>query len=160
MTQKKSNKKRYSSISTGKDCSAAQYIAEKLCMRRAEKENNGSLPYKFWNSVKTEEYQTQVKAANKAIKKYGEKAVFHYLNSPSGKRTYSLGFLHRSKKFVLLLDFVKSGLEKSQKIVEAEEKKSKKVVEIPKGEYKPRKSQPNKNSLISKLRKSDGKNQD
>lgn len=158
MNQKNSKTKRYSSISTGQPCSAAQYIAEKLCIRRAEKANNGSLAYKFWNGSKTEEYQTQVKAANKAIKKYGEKAVFHYLNSPSGKRTYSLGFLHRSKKFVLLLDFVKSGLEKSQKIVEAEEKKPKKVAEIPKGEYKPRKSQPNENSLISKLRKADGKN--
>jgi hypothetical protein len=158
VTQKKSTTKKYSSISTGEECSAAQFIAEKLCMRRAEKENKGSLAYKFWNGSKTEEYQTQVKAANKAIKKYGEKAVLHYLNNPSGKRTYSLGYLHRSKKFVLLLDFVKDGLAKSQKIVNAEEKKPKKVAEIPKGEFKPRKSQPNKNSLISKLRKSDGEN--
>ncbi len=158
MNHKNSKTKRYTSISTGQDCSAAQFIAEKLCMRRAEKDNKGSLAYKFWNGSKTEEYQTQIKAANKAMKKYGEKAVFHYLNSPRGKRTYSLGYLHRSKKFVLLLDFVKDGLAESQKIVEAEEKKPKKIIETPQGEYKPRKSQPNKNSLVSKLRKSDGKN--
>ena len=158
MDQKNSKIKKYSSISTAKDCTAAQYIAETMCLRRAEKENKGSLAFKFWNGSKTEEYQTQIKAANKAIKKYGEKAVLHYLNSPSGKRTYSLGFLHRSKKFALLLDFVKDGLEKSQKIVEAEEKKPKKVVDLPEGEFKTRKSQTNKNSLISKLRKADGKN--
>ena len=158
MDQKKPKTKKYTSISTGQECSAAQFIAEKMCIRRSEKDNKGTLAYKFWNGSKTKEYQTQVKAANKAIKKYGEKAVFHYLNSPSGKRTYSLGFLHRSKKFVILLDFVKEGLAKSKEIVEAEEKKTKKVVDIPQGEYKPRKSQPNKNSLISKLRKSDGKN--
>tara|TARA_R110002167_G_scaffold70964_2_gene200419 strand:- start:2646 stop:3122 length:477 start_codon:yes stop_codon:yes gene_type:complete len=155
MDQKKPNTKKYNSISTGQECNAAQFIAEKLCIRRAEKVNKGTLPHKFWNCSNTEEYQTQIRAANKAIKKYGEKAVLHYLNNPSGKRTYSLGFLHRSRKFVLLLDFVKLGLEKSKKITDEESKKEKKITKPIEGSYKPRKRK--SKSLMSKIRNIDDK---
>ncbi len=153
MTQEKPNIQKYKSISTGQPCNAAQYIAELVCMRRAEKENKGSLAYKFWN--KGDLYQVQVRVAHKLIKKYGEKAILHYLNGP-GYNVYSLGFLHKSKKFVLALDFVKEGIEKSKKIVDAELAKPKKVVEKLEGEYKPRKASPNKKSLLNKLRKADG----
>jgi hypothetical protein len=157
MTQKKPNDQRYKSISTGQPCSAAQYMAEMVCIRRAERENKGSLGYKFWNTGDL--YQIQVRVAHKLIKKYGEKAILHYLNSPSGKNVYSLGFLHKSKKFVLALDFVKAGIEKSKKITDAEQNKPKKVTEKLEGKYKPRKSVPNKKSLLSKIRKADGGNQ-
>jgi hypothetical protein len=153
MTQKKSNDQKYKSISTGEPCNTAQYIAEMVCLRKAQKENKGSLGYKFWN--KTDNYKIQVRVAHKLIKKYGEKAILHYLNSPKGKNIYSLGFLHKSKKFVLALDFVQSGIENSKKIVDAEESKPKKIVEQPKGEFKSRKL-PNKKSLLSKIRKADG----
>ncbi len=155
MDQKKSKTKKFKSISTGQDCSPAQYIAEMLCIRRAEKIDKANPAYKFWNNSKKEEYQTQIRAANKAIKKYGEKSVLHYLNSPSGKKTYSLGFLHRGGKFVILLDFVKKGLEKSKTIVDAEVKKEKKVTKPIKGSYNSRKTQ--SKSLMSKIRKIDGK---
>lgn len=156
MTQKKQNTQKYKSISTGEPCNAAQYIAELVCLRRAERENKGSLSYKFWN--KGDAYQVQVRVAHKLIKKYGEKAILHYLNSPSGSNVYSLGFLHKSKKFVLPLDFVKTGIEKSKKITDAEEAKPKKVVEKLEGDFKSRKSPSNKKSLLSKLRKADGSN--
>ena len=156
MNQKNSNDRKFKSITTGQPCNAAQYIAEMVCLRKAERENKGSLAYKFWN--KGEAYQTQVRVAHKLIKKYGEKAILHYLNSPSGSNVYSLGFLHKSKKFVLPLDFVKTGIEKSKKITDAEEAKPKKVVKKLEGEFKPKKSQPNKKSLVSKLRKADGRN--
>ena len=155
MTQKKQNIQKYKSISTGEPCSAAQYIAELVCLRRAERENKGSLSYKFWNTGDL--YQIQVRVAHKLIKKYGEKAILHYLNSPSGSNVYSLGFLHKSKKFVLALDFVKAGIEKSKKITDAEELRPKKVVEEPKGEFKSRKV-PNKKTLLSRIRKADGGN--
>ena len=161
MSQENSKAKKYKSISTSKPCSAAQYIAEMVCIRKSERENKGSLEYKFWNNSKNEQYQTQVRVASKLIKKFGEDSVLHYLNSPGGRNVYSLGFLHKSKKFVLPLKFVEQGIEKSKKIVEEENKKQRNVVDIPKGQYKPRKSQPNKKSLISKLRKADGnKNED
>jgi len=155
MTQKKETTPKYKSISTGQECNAAQYIAELVCLRRAERENKGSLSYEFWN--KTDNYKIQVRVAHKLIKKYGETAILHYLNSPKGKSVYSLGFLHKSKKFVLPLDFVKDGIEKSKKITDAEAAKPKKIVEKPKGEFKPRKL-PNKKTLLSKIRKADGGN--
>jgi hypothetical protein len=126
-----------------------------VCIRRAEKNNKGSLSYKFWN--KEENYQIQVRVAHKLINKYGDKAVLHYLNN-DGWNVYSLGFLHKSKKFVLPLDFVKRGIEQSKKITDAEEAKPKKIVEKPKGEYQTKKSIPKSKSLLSKLRKADGNN--
>lgn len=154
MTQKKSNTQKFKSISTGQPCNAAQYIAELICIRKAEKENKGSLGYKFWKNG--DNYETQIRVAHKLIKKYGERAVLHYLNSSSGSNVYALGFLHKSKKFVLPLKFVETGIQKSKKITDAEDAKPKKIIEQPKGEYKPRKSLSNKNSLLSKLRKADG----
>ena len=154
MDQKKNNTQKYKSISTGQPCSAAQYIAELVCIRRREKENTGSLEYKFWNKSKNAEYQTQVRAASKIIKKFSEKALLHYLNSPSGKNVYSLGFLHKSKKFVLILKFVEEGVAKSVKILEQQEKKqTKKTVLDPpeKLEYKSRKPRKQKN-LFSQIR--------
>ena len=56
MTQKKDNTKKLKSISTGNLCSAAQYVAEMVCLRKAEKDNKGSLEYKFWNKSKDKEY--------------------------------------------------------------------------------------------------------
>ena len=63
--------------------------------KRARKQ--GSLEFKFWNKSQKEEYQTQIRLASKLIKKYGEKSLVSYLNSPSGRNVYSLGFLHKSK---------------------------------------------------------------
>ncbi len=150
MSQK--NEKKFKSISTGEPCNAAQYLAEMVCIRKSERENKGSLSYKFWN--REESYKIQVRVAHKIIKKYGEKAVFYYLNSPSGKNIYSLGFLHKSKKFVLILDFVEEGIKKAKKITDAQELQERRIVELPKGEYKPKKKK-NK-SLLSRIRKADG----
>jgi len=131
-----------------------------VCIRRSERQNKGSLEYKFWNNSKNEEYQTQIRVASKLIKKFGSEAILHYLNG-DGWNVYSLGFLHNSKKFVLPLTFVKDGIEKSKAILDEKNKKEKTIVELPTGEYKPRKTIPQKNTLMSKLRKADGnKNKD
>jgi thioredoxin-related protein len=153
MTQKKSNTQKFKSISTGQPCNAGQYIAEMICIRKAERENKGSLGYKFWKNG--ENYEIQVRVAHKLINKYGERAVLYYLNSSNGSNIYSLGFLHKSKKFVLALKFVEDGIKKAKKITDAEDAKPKKVAETPK-EYKPKKSLSSKKSLLSKLRKADG----
>lgn len=148
------NSKKYKSTSTGQQCNGAQYIAEMVCLRKAERENKGSLAYKFWN--RGDDYKTQIRAASKLIKKYSEEAVLKYLNSPRGKNVYSLGFLHKSKKFVLNLDFVKEGVEKAQEQIDKQAKKPKKVVEKLEGEFMSRQSMPKNKTLLSKLRKSDG----
>ena len=137
------NSKKYKSISTGQPCNGAQYIAEMVCIRKSEKENKGSLAYKFWN--RGDDY-----------KKYSEEAVLKYLNSPRGKNVYSLGFLHKSKKFVINLDFVKEGVEKAQKEIDEQANKPKRVVEKLEGDFKSRQSAPKQKTLLSKLRKSDG----
>jgi|TARA_Y100000004_G_scaffold175918_1_gene215953 hypothetical protein len=126
-------------------------------LRKRERENKGSLEFKFWNKSQKEEYQTQIRLASKLIKKYGEKSLVSYLNSPSGRNVYSLGFLHKSKKFVLITDFVEKGVAKRSEELKIEEAKPKRVVEVSKDtEYKPKKNN-KKKTLLSKLRNTDGK---
>ena len=153
MAQKKDSTKKLKSISTGNLCSVAQYAAEKVCLRKAEKDNKGSLEYKFWSKSKNEQYATQVRAAAKLIKKYGEDALLKYINSPSGRNVYSLGFLHKSGKYVLILKFVEKGVANAAKLVEKESKKEKKVLDSPdKIDYKHRKSFNSSSTLFSKIR--------
>lgn len=157
MDQKNYNTKKYKSSSTGEPCTAAQYIAEMVCIRKRERENTGSLAFKFWNSAFKKEYQTQIRVANKLIKKFSEKALLKYLNSDKGKNVYSLGFLHKSGKFVLITKFVEEGVKKTFQQIEEEDKKEKRVLEAPNMEYKPRSKRAN-NTLLTKLRKiEDGK---
>ncbi len=158
MTPPKKTTPKYKSISTGSPCSAAQYAAEMVCIRKRERDNTGSLEYRFWSKSHKDEYQTQIRAASKIIKKYGEKALLHYLNSPNGKKVFSLGFLHQSGKFVLITRFVDKGVAKSSKIVEAQAKKEKQVIDIPETiEYKSRAPRKQK-TLFSQIRNiEDGK---
>ena len=158
MTLPKKTTQKYKSISTGSPCSASQYAAEMVCIRKRERDNAGSLEYKFWSKSHKDEYQIQIRAASKLIKKYGEKALLHYLNSPNGKNVFSLGFLHQSGKFVLIIRFVDKGVAKSSKIVEAQAKKEKQVIDIPETiEYKPRAARKQK-TIFSQIRNiEDGK---
>lgn len=150
MAQKR--EKKFKSISTGQECSTAQYVAELICIRKSEKENRGTLEYKFWNKSHNEEYQIQVRVAWKLIKKFGEEALIHYVNSPSGKKIFSLGFLHKSGNFVLPLRFVEKGVSTALKKVEKEKSKKKEVLKVPeKSEYRS-KPQQKKNTLFSKIR--------
>ena len=154
MTQKKENIQKFRNLSTGEPCTAAQYVAEIVCLRKREKENKGSLEYKFWNKSQKDEYQTQIRVANKIIKKYSTEALLHFLNSPKGKRTYSLGFLHSSKKFVLVSKYVDKGVSESFAFLQEQSQKPKKIIEIEDGglTYKP-KERKSTNSLLNKLRK-------
>lgn len=159
MDQKNSKTQKYKSLSTGQPCNAAQYCAELVCLRKRERENKGSLEFKFWNKSQKEQYQTNIRVANTLIKKYSEKALVRYLNSPSGRNIYSLGFLHQSKKFVLTLNFVDEGVGKCFEMLKSQEAKAKTKKEEPKKElvFKPKKTKAKKNSLFSKLRNIDGK---
>ena len=152
MTQKNPNTQKYKSISTGQPCDTAQYCAELVCLRRRERENKGSLEFKFWNNSQKEEYQTQIRIAHKLINKYGERSLASYLNSPNGKNVYSLGFLHKSKKFVLITKFVEKGVAKRQQELKTEQEKPKKVIEVAEDtKHKPKVRKKNK-TLLSKLR--------
>ena len=56
--------------------------------RKAEKDNVGSLPYKFWNKQQKKAYTRQVQNVNKLIGEFGEKRVYDYLINKN-KRVYS-----------------------------------------------------------------------
>lgn len=157
MNQKNSNTLKYKSLSTGQPCNAAQYAAELVCIRKRQKENCGSLEFKFWNKSQKSEYQTQIRVASNLISKYSESALIRYLNSPNGSNIYALGFLHKSKKFVLALKFVEKGVKEFHNKLEQESKREKKIIQAPDSEYKPKKPRGGK-SLFSKIRKIDGKN--
>ena len=152
MDHKKETTRKFKSISTGQPCNAAQYAAELVCIRKREKENTGNLEYKFWNKSHNKKYETQVRVAWKLIKKFGEEALIHYITSPSGKNVFSLGFLHKSGKFVLALRFVEKGVTNSLEIIKKDKSKNKEVLKVPdKLEYKSR-SLKKTNTLFSKIR--------
>jgi hypothetical protein len=156
MNQKKSSIQKYKSLSTGQPCNAAQYCAELVCLRKRERENKGSLEFKFWNKSQKEQYQTNIRVANLLIKRYDEKSLLRYLKT-NGKNIYSLGFLHKSKKFVLPLDFVEEGVKKCFEDLQKQPEKIKQVEEKGPLVFKPKKQKKKNNTLFSKLRNIDGK---
>tara|TARA_R110002051_G_scaffold307810_1_gene379065 strand:+ start:88 stop:528 length:441 start_codon:yes stop_codon:yes gene_type:complete len=93
VTRKRSDKSKYKSPSTGEYCTAAQYIAEIVCQRQAEKDNVGTPAWKFWNTDKWKKSFThQIILANRLVKEHDERAIIKALNSARGKSIYSLRF--------------------------------------------------------------------
>tara|TARA_R110002110_G_scaffold155947_6_gene350714 strand:- start:248 stop:673 length:426 start_codon:yes stop_codon:yes gene_type:complete len=83
--------KNYKHKTTGQECNAAQYIAEMVCLREAEKERVGRPAYALWNTEKWQKkFKSQVTKAYQLLKKYSEKAIINALNSYKGKSIYSL----------------------------------------------------------------------
>lgn len=83
--------KKYKHKSNGKSCNAAQYIAEMVCLREAEKANVGKPAYALWNTDRWKKtFQSQVTKAYQLLKKYSDKAILAALNSYKGKNIYSL----------------------------------------------------------------------
>jgi hypothetical protein len=83
-------KKYLSKYSNGKQVSAAQYITELICEKKAEKEKR-DIGYKFWvNKEWSAFYRNQIATANKLLKTYSDTAIVKALNNPKTARTYSL----------------------------------------------------------------------
>ena len=101
--------KNYKHKTTGQPCNSAQYIAEIVCLREAEKENVGRPAYALWNTEKwKKKYQSQVTKAYQLLKKYSDKAIINALNSPRGKSIYSL----RVKNLEYLIKDAQKSLDK------------------------------------------------
>ena len=99
MSKQRTDISKYRSPSTGDYCTAAQYIAEIICQRIADKDKIGTLAYKFWNQPKWKKtYIRQVSLANKLIKEYGNDFV-RFIKSKSGSKIISLGTKDIRKKF-------------------------------------------------------------
>ena len=153
MTPQRKKGKAFKSPSTGQSCDAAQYIAEIMFHRKAERSNSGALGYKFWNKGQKEAYQGQIVAARRLIKEFGEKAVLEYINSPKAKKVFSLGFFSPLK-------FVKEGVAQTKKIIDNREarlqKSSSEEPVILDSKQLPRKPFGKKN-LFSKLKSTEKK---
>mgnify|MGYP003136588311 CR=1 FL=1 len=83
-----------SKYSNDKLVSAAQYITELICERKAVKDKK-DLHYRFWLSPEWEKYfKNQIGSANKLLKTYADKAIVNALLTPKGKTIYSLRAPH------------------------------------------------------------------
>jgi len=81
---------KYKSIYSDKEVTAAQYIAEFMCQKRAISLNI-DLPLKFWLVDHWKKYYIyQIQLANKLLKKYSDKSIIKALRSDKAKNTFSL----------------------------------------------------------------------
>lgn len=148
MPENPTEKSRYKSPSSGDYITCAQYVAEVMCSRMAEKENVGSQAHKFWNLPKWQKhYQHQVILANRLVKKYPEAAIVKAINSPECRRMYSLRY-----------PSLGTIIEKYQKIIEQQRQNST-TIELGKGSTRRDRSY-GKKTALQKLRELDGKKED
>jgi len=91
MSKLRTEKSRYPSrYSPQKFVTAAQYIVELACERKAKKENK-DLPTQFWKLKEWATfYRSQVNTSNSLIKKYGEASVIAALKNKASAWMYSL----------------------------------------------------------------------
>lgn len=89
------NQNKYpSKYSNGKSVSAAQYITELICERKAAKDKQ-DLHYRFWVSPKWQAfYKNQIASAHKLLKTFPDKAIVRALSTDEGKKIYSLRAPH------------------------------------------------------------------
>ena len=137
--------KNYKHKTTGQPCNAAQYIAEMVCLREAEKQNVGRPAYALWNTDKwKKKFQSQVTKAYQLLKKYHEKAIISALISHGGKTVYSLR-----------VKFLEGLIKKEQKRLEKIEQREAKEIEYKDNSlFSPNKPY-GKQSRISELRNLD-----
>lgn len=147
MSRKRSDVSKYKSPSTGEYCTAAQYIAEIICQRIADKDKVGTLAYKFWNNDKWKKiYIRQVGLANKLVKTWGDECVVRFIKSKKGSKILSLGM----KGIADQIEFFKKSLDIREPSVTIEVNRV--------SEYTPRKPFGQK-SLIARIKEIDnGKN--
>jgi hypothetical protein len=83
-----------SKYSNGKTVSAAQYITEIICERKA-KINKQDLHYRFWlTKTWSAYYRNQIASAHKLLKTYSDIAIVKALNSKKAEKIYSLRAPH------------------------------------------------------------------
>jgi len=132
-------------------CSAPQYIAEVMCLRKAERDNKGSLAFKFWNKSQKKAYQSQIVAVQKLVSEFGDDVVLAFINSKNGQRLYSLGYFNPTP-FVkdMVKEFAETYVPPKIIVEEAKEK-----IDV---EQKPRKVfVEKKKSIFSKLKELENK---
>jgi hypothetical protein len=83
-----------SQYSNNKPVSAAQFITEIICERKAVAQKE-DLHYRFWVEKKWASfYRNQIGSAHKLLKRYNAKAIVKALHTDTGKKIYSLRAPH------------------------------------------------------------------
>lgn len=132
-------KKYPSKYSNGKSVSAAQYITEIICEKKAKKDKK-DLHYRFWVSKEWElYYRNQIASAHKLLKEYNETAIIRGLNHPKSEKIYSLRAPH-----------LKPIIEQEQCLLEKQNQELSLNLERPQDVVFNRKN--NKPNIISKLK--------
>ena len=148
MAKERSDKSKYISPSTGEYCTCSQYIAEIMCTRMAQKENEGTQAYKFWNTKKWKKtYSFQVILANRLAGKYDCAAIVKALSSNELKNVYSLRYPN-----------IERVIEKYQKIIESENR-NRTIIDV-QDNPKSRSSSYGKKNSLKRLRDIDGKKEE
>ena len=148
MAKERSDKSKYVSPSTGEYCTCSQYIAEIMCTRMAQKENEGTQAYKFWNTKKWKKtYSFQVILANRLASKYDCAAIVKAINSNELKNVYSLRYPN-----------IERVIEKYQKIIESENR-NRTIIDV-QDKPKSRSSSYGKKNSLKRLRNIDGKKEE
>lgn len=89
-----STKKYPSKYSNGKNVSAAQYITEIICERKAQM-NKQDLHYRFWTTKAwASYYRNQIASAHKLLAQYSDAAIVRALSSKAAEKIYSLRAPH------------------------------------------------------------------
>lgn len=147
MKRKRTEKSKYKHMSTGDHCTCAAYVAEILCIRKAEIENKGSLPYKFWNKKPWDwTFKRQLLVATNILKEYSEAALVKAIHSDEFKGIFSL---NNPRALTII--------KKYEKIIQEEIDKNQKLEVIEQAQT--RKTTYGKKSSLNKLRslEKDGK---
>jgi len=132
-----------SKYSNGKLVSAAQYITELICEKKA-KQDKSDLHYRFWeNPIWSKYFRNQIASANKLLKKYSAKAIIKALQDSKTDRIYSLRAPH-----------LESTIDQYERQLAVENTDFTKTVER-KSNKSYRKDNIKSNSVISKLKELD-----
>jgi hypothetical protein len=127
-----------SRYSNNKEVSAAQYIVELICEKKAKLEKK-DLHYRFWLTKEWEKYyKNQIATAHKLVKKYDPIAIVKALQDEKTSKTYSL-----RAPFLLAI------IEHHQKILESQNKEFSKNID--RSTQKTYKKNQSSTSILSKL---------
>jgi hypothetical protein len=100
-----------SRYSNNKEVSAAQYIVELICEKKAKLDKK-DLHYRFWLTKEwASYYRNQIATAHKLVKKYNPVAIVKALQDNKTAKTYSLR-----------APFLKTIIEQHQKILDSQNK--------------------------------------
>jgi hypothetical protein len=149
-----SEKYPYKHIHTGEYCTFEAYVAEYILIRRSEKLNSGTLPYKFWTKGSKEHWTwlKQLNAARALAKEYGEKPLLSFLKSKDFDKFLLIGLQNGRGRGWKINPAIIPLLEKHKRIIEkeSEREENSSIIEVPEGNS--RRGTFGNNTKLNKLR--------